>query len=54
MASEFANFTVPTLKAFLKACSQSVSGNKQKFVLRATIMLPPKCIFPCTHDLLLP
>jgi len=27
--SELANFTLPTLKAFLEACSQNVSGNKQ-------------------------
>ena len=27
--SEFANFTLPTLKAFLKARSQNVSDNKQ-------------------------
>ena len=27
--SEFANFTLPTLKAFLEAGSQTVSGNKQ-------------------------
>jgi len=27
--SEFAKFTVPTLRAFSKACSQNVSGNKQ-------------------------
>ena len=27
--SEFVRFTGPTLKAFLKACSQNVSGNKQ-------------------------
>ena len=27
--SEFANFTLPTLKAFLEALSQNVSGNKQ-------------------------
>ena len=33
--SEFANFTLPTLKAFLKARSQSVSGNKQELVARA-------------------
>ena len=33
--SEFAKFTVPTLKAFLKASSQSVSGNKQELVARA-------------------
>ena len=27
--SEFANFTLPTLKAFLEARSHNVSGNKQ-------------------------
>ena len=27
--SEFANFTLPTLKTFLEARSQNVSGNKQ-------------------------
>ena len=27
--SEFANLTLPTLKTFLEACSQNVSGNKQ-------------------------
>ncbi len=27
--SEFAKFTMPTLKVFLKARSQRVSGNKQ-------------------------
>ena len=27
--SEFANFTLPTLKAFLEARSQNVSGKKQ-------------------------
>ena len=27
--SEFANFTLPNLKAFWGACSQNVSGNKQ-------------------------
>ena len=27
--SEFANFTLPTLKTFLETCSQNVSGNKQ-------------------------
>ena len=26
---EFANFTLPTLKAFLEACSHNVSGSKQ-------------------------
>ena len=33
--SEFAKFTVSTLQAFLKARSQSVSGNKQEVVARA-------------------
>ena len=28
--SEFANFTLPTLNAFLEACSHNVSGNKQE------------------------
>ena len=27
--SEFANFTLPTIKAFLEARSHNVSGNKQ-------------------------
>ena len=27
--SEFANFTLPNLKAFLEARGQNVSGNKQ-------------------------
>ena len=27
--SEFANFTLPTLKAFLEACSQNVFGDMQ-------------------------
>ena len=33
--SEFANFTLPTLKAFFEARSHSVSGNKQQLVARA-------------------
>ena len=33
--SEFENFTLPTLKAFLKARSQNVSSNKQQLVARA-------------------
>ena len=33
--SEFANFTQPTLKAFLEACSHNASGNKQSRVARA-------------------
>ena len=32
---KFAKVTVPTLDAFLKARSQSVSGNKQELVARA-------------------
>ena len=28
--SEFANFTLPTLKAFFEACSHNASGNKQE------------------------
>ena len=30
--SEFANFTLPTLKAFLEARGHNVSGNKQQLV----------------------
>ena len=30
--SEFANFTLPSLKAFLEARSHSLSGNKQQLV----------------------
>ena len=33
--SEFANFTLPTLKAFFKARSHNVSGNKQYLIARA-------------------
>ena len=33
--SEFTKVAVPTLKAFLKAHSQSVSGNKQELVAHA-------------------
>ena len=33
--SGFAKFTVPTLKAFWKACGQGVSGNKRELVARA-------------------
>ena len=33
--SEFANFTLPILKAFLEARSHNVSGNKQLLVSRA-------------------
>ena len=43
MTSEFAKFTVPTVKAFLKACSQSVPGNKQQCIAHA--------FFSCSGDL---
>ena len=33
--SEFANFTLSTLKAFFEAHGQNVSGNKQLLVARA-------------------
>ena len=33
--SEFADFTLPTLKTFLEARSQNVSGNKQELVAHA-------------------
>ena len=42
--SEFANFTLPILKAFLEARSQNVSGNKQYLVARA-IGCPEKVFF---------
>ena len=35
VTADFANFTLPTLMAFLEAHSQNVSGNKQKLVARA-------------------
>ena len=45
--SEFANFTLPTLKAFLEARSQNVCDNKQQLVARAvgcpkTLFFPPR------------
>ena len=50
--SEFANFTLPTLKAFLEARSHNVSGNKQKLVAGA-IECPKMHFFPPrTRDLL--
>ena len=48
---EFAKFTVPTLKAFLKVSSQSVSGNKQELVARAIGWQKTKIIL-CTCTLL--
>jgi len=41
--SKFANFTLPTLKAFFEAHSHNVSGNKQYLVARA--LGCPKTIF---------
>ena len=49
--SEFAKFTVPTLRAFLKACSQSVSGKKQELVAHA-VGCKKIFFFPCTRNLL--
>ena len=50
--SEFANFTLPTLEAYLEACSQNVSGNKQQLIARA-IGRPKTHFFPPrTRDLL--
>ena len=39
--SEFENFTLPTLKAFLEACSQNVSGYR----------MPQNAFFPQNRDL---
>ena len=39
--SEFENFTLPILKAFLEACSQNVSGYR----------MPQNAFFPQNHDL---
>ena len=50
--SEFANFTLPTLKAFLEAHSHNVSGNKQYLVARAIEIGCPKMLFLRTCDLL--
>ena len=47
--SEFANFTLPTSKAFLEARSQNVFGNKQKLVAHAIGC--PKTHF--LHDILI-
>ena len=48
--SEFAKFTLLTLKAFLKARSQNVSGNKQQLVARAT-GCPKTASFPTNSRL---
>ena len=39
--NEFAKFTVPTSKRFLKACSLSVSGNEHELVAHAIQSLKP-------------
>ena len=49
--SEFANFTLPTLKAFLEARSHNASGNKQSLVARAK-GCPKTHFFLRTRDLL--
>ena len=36
--NDFAKFTVPTLKAFLKTGSRNVSGNKQEVLANATVV----------------
>ena len=46
--SEFANFTLPTLKTFLEARCQNVSGKKEQPVARA-IGCPETHFFP--HEL---
>ena len=50
--SEFVNFTLPTIKAFLEACSHNVPGNKQYLVARAIGIGCPKTLFLRTCDLL--
>ena len=47
--SEFANFTLPTLKTFLEAHSQNVSGNKQE-LLACAIGCPKTHFF---HELVI-
>ena len=49
--SEFANFTLPSLKTFFEARSQNVSGNKQYLVAHAT-GCPKTHFFLRTRDLL--
>ena len=49
--SEFKKFTAQTLKAFLKECSKSVSGNKQELVA-FTIGCHENAFFPLTRILL--
>ena len=49
--SEFVNFTLPTIKAFLEACSHNVPGNKQYLVARAIGYLKTH-FFLRTRDLL--
>ena len=49
--SEFAKFTLPALKVFLKARSYNVSVNKQQLVARAIGCLKT-AFFPRTRDFL--
>ena len=49
--SEFANFTLPALKALFEARSHNVSGNKQYLVARA-VGCPKTHFFLRTRDLL--
>ena len=46
--SEFTKLSVPTLKAFLKFCSQSVSGKKQELV--ACAIGSKNAFFSIHHD----
>ena len=46
--SECANFTLPTLKAYLEARSHNVSGNKQYLCYK----IPQNAFSPLTRDLL--
>ena len=43
--SEFANFTLPTSKAFFEARSHNVSGNKQYLIARAIGCLKTLLLF---------
>ena len=40
--SEFANFTLPTLKAFFEACSYNVYGNKQQTLQTRDLLVSQK------------
>ena len=50
--SEFANFTVPTLKAFLEARSQNVTVWQEAITCCSCYRMPQNAFFPRTRDLL--